>query len=51
MFLTQNEPDTDHVTRKIGPLYFIVPHDLKPQFVDGPFTKPINVKVDPRKYL
>ena len=22
MFLTQNEPDTDHVTRKIGPLYF-----------------------------
>ena len=23
MFLTQNEPDTDHVTRKIGPLYFI----------------------------
>ena len=22
MFLTQNEPDTDHVTHKIGPLYF-----------------------------
>ena len=22
MFLIQNEPDTDHVTRKIDPLYF-----------------------------